>query len=214
MSDHLTASMDFQQALLAADRVRLWQTVAGLEKDPAKAREFVERSVVPALAHMGEEWEAGRIALSQVYMGGRLCEELVDALLPPASPVRKHQPRMAIAVLEDYHFLGKRIVYASLRASGWELEDYGRVEAEGLVALVQRDRIEVLLISTLMLASALRIRQVRSGLERAGQQVRLVVGGAPFRFDAQLWSEVGADATSASAAGVLPILDQLLEGGR
>jgi hypothetical protein len=44
--------------------------------------EVIERVVAPALEHLGLEWEAGTVALSQIYMGGRLCEDLVNELLP------------------------------------------------------------------------------------------------------------------------------------
>jgi hypothetical protein len=36
-----------------------------------------------------------------------------------------------------------------------------------------------------------------------------VVGGAPFRFDDQLWREVGADAMGLSASDALKILDAM-----
>lgn len=81
------------------------------------------------------------LALSQVYMSGRFCEELVEEVLPPSDPDRKHQPRSAIAVLNDFHLLGKRIVYAMLRASGFELFDYGRLDVEGLVQRALEDRV-------------------------------------------------------------------------
>ncbi len=175
------------------------------------AVEVVERLVLPALEHLGNEWEAGVLALSQIYMGGRICEELVDALLPPASPDRIDQPRMAIAVLDDFHFLGKRLVYSTLRASGYELSDYGRMEAGDLVARASREQIEVLMVSTLMLNSALRIKEVSAGLATAGLGTKLIVGGAPFRYDAELWKEVGAHATSGTASGIIPIVNRLTE---
>jgi methanogenic corrinoid protein MtbC1 len=173
---------------------------------------LVERIIVPVLERMGQDWESGSVALSQVYMCGRICEELVDAILPPASPDRRHQPKMAITVLEDYHLLGKRIVYSTLRASGYELLDYGRSEAAELTERVQREGIELLLISALMLPSALRVKQVTAGLKAAGAGVKVVVGGAPFRFDRQLWQEVGADATSPNASGVVGAIAAAMGG--
>jgi methanogenic corrinoid protein MtbC1 len=61
-------------------------------------------------------------------------EHLVETLLPAHDEARKDQPSMALEVLEDSHVLGKRMVYATLRASGFDLKDYGRMEASGLVA--------------------------------------------------------------------------------
>jgi len=167
--------------------------------------------VVPALERIGNDWDSGALALSQIYMSGRFCEELVDRVLPPSDPDRKHQPRTAIVVLNDYHMLGKRIVYSIMRASGFELFDYGRMDVAELVERARADRIRVLLVSVLMLPSALRIREVRDAFDAAGVELKIVVGGAPFLFDSQLWQEVGADAMGRSAADAVDIVQAWLE---
>lgn len=167
----------------------------------------IEQIVVPALEQIGNSWQEGNIALSQVYMSGRFCEELVEKVLPPSDPDRKHQPRSAIVVLSDYHMLGKRIVYSLMRASGFELFDYGRMDVDELLERAMSDRIRVLLISILMLPSALKVREVCAKLKAAGAPIKVVVGGAPFLFDAQLWQEVGADAMGYSAADAVKIVD-------
>ncbi len=206
MSSDLTES--FQLALLSLDRLAARKCVAHAA-DHLSAMEIVDQIVVSALQHIGNGWERGDIALSQVYMSGRICEELVEALLPPSTASRKNLPAMAIGVLEDHHFLGKRIVYSVLRAAGFALQDYGRVTVEEVVEKVRVDRIELLLLSTLMLHSALAVRDVVSGLKEQGLQVKVIVGGAPFLFDSRLWIEVGADAMGASAADVPKIIKQL-----
>lgn len=171
---------------------------------------LIEEVVVPALDLIGQEWESGALALSQVYMAGKVCEQIVDQILPPAHPQRKTQPRLAIAVLEDYHALGKRLVSAVLRASGYELLDFGHgVKVEDLAGRVLEDKVEILLVSCLMLASALRVRDLKEMLDAGGSTARLVVGGAPFRFDESLWREVGADACGATASDVIRIVREL-----
>jgi len=168
--------------------------------------EVVEQVVVPALEQVGAAWEDGSVALSQVYMSGRFCEELVERALPPSDPDRKHQPRSAIVVLSDYHMLGKRIVYSVMRASGFELFDYGRMDVDALVERALADKIRVLLISVLILPSALKVREVCARLRTAGTGIKVVVGGAPFLFDDQMWREVGADAMGRNAADAVTIV--------
>lgn len=114
-------------------------------------------------------------------------------------------------VLGDYHELGKRIVYAVLRASGFELFDYGRLDVDGLVARAQADGVHVLLVSTLILPSALQVAAVSRRLRASNPGIRIAVGGAPFRFDHQLWREVGADAMGASAADAVGLLRRWME---
>jgi len=172
---------------------------------------LIEQLVVPALETIGDLWTEGIVALSQVYMSSRIIEELIDELLPPGDPGRIGQPKMAIAVLEDYHLLGKRIVWSILRAGGYELQDYGRVTVAETLEKIVADKIEILLISTLMLPSALRIKDLKSEMERQNLKTRLIVGGAPFRFDEMLWRDVNADATANNAADSLKVLNGIVE---
>jgi methanogenic corrinoid protein MtbC1 len=203
----------FQAALLSLDRVTARQVTVE-RQDGLEPLRVAEAIVAPALERIGEGWERGEIALSQVYMAGRISEELVDGLLPPSEHTRKHQPRMAIGVLEDYHLLGKRLVYAILRAAGYELADYGHgLSAAEMAQRALREDIEVLLISTLMLRSALRVSDVRALLEEADSPMRIVVGGAPFRFDDGLWKEVGAYAMGSDASQALEIISRMEGGG-
>ncbi len=171
----------------------------------------VEELVVPVLEQLGDDWSNGKVALSQIYMSGRICEEMVDRFLPPMAPERRGQPRHAIAVLSDYHTLGKRIVHAVMRASGFETLDYGRMEPDELAERVLADGVKILMISVLMLPSALKVKEVRSLLDAKGARVRIVVGGAPFLFDPALWREVGADAMGRNAADAVAIVRRWME---
>jgi len=197
----------FEQALISLDRIRAEELFeqALSERTPI---EVVDQLVVPAFERIGSAWEDGTLALSQIYMSGRFGEELVERVLPPSDPERRDQPRSAIVVLEDYHMLGKRIVYSLMRASGYELFDYGRMTVDELVGRVQSDGVRVLLISVLMLPSALKVRDLRERLNAADRSVKIAVGGAPFLFDDQLWREVGADAMGRTASDAIAIARQ------
>ncbi|MDD2758875.1 MAG: cobalamin-dependent protein [Methylomonas sp.] len=188
----------FREALESLDRIRL-EAVFQRAISSATPLEVVEKLVVPALEQIGQRWDEGQIALSQIYMSGRLCEDLVEQALPPGAPERNHLPKLAIVVLNDYHMLGKRIVCSVMRASGFEIADYGRMDVAELVERIVIDKLQILLISVLMLPSALKIRELRDALDARGVRIKILVGGAPFQFDPQLWREVGADAMGLSA---------------
>lgn len=188
----------FAGRLLALDRLSaermLFKEVQG---SPFRA---VEHLVVPALEEIGRRWERGGVALAQVYMSSRICEELMEEMLPASSLERIRRPKIAIALLDDYHALGKMIVCAALRASGYAVHDWGRLTAEELASQAVRERADIILISALMLRSALQVKKVRQLLDAAGSLTKIIVGGAPFRFDPELWREVGADAVGSNAA--------------
>ena len=196
----------FREALETLDRIEA-ESVVNQARAEMTPIQVVDQVVVPALEQIGRAWETGDVALSQVYMSGRICEELVEQVLPPSDPDRKHQPRSAIVVLCDYHMLGKRLVYSQMRASGFELFDYGRMDVDELVERALADEIRVLLISVLMLPSALKVKQVCARLKAAGAPIRIAVGGAPFLFDDRLWQEVGADAMGHNAAEAVSLVE-------
>ena len=165
--------------------------------------------ITEALSRICDSWESGELALSQVYMSSIICEKIIDKILPSESPVRKNQPTTAIGVFEDFHLLGKRIVYSTLRASGIELIDLGGgLTIPKIVEEVQSNKIEILLLSVLMLPSALRIEELVKQL--ADYPVKVVVGGAPFRFDTELSKEVGAHYYGKDSAEALSIVNQLM----
>lgn len=200
------AVAEFGDALLALDRVRAHRIAndAALSCGPVW---FFENVVGPALENIGDGWERGRIALSQVYMSGRMCEDLALELLPPGINGLRTAPRAAIAVLEDYHSLGKRIVAASVRAAGFAIIDYGDGHgAAEIAARAAKDRLDVLMISALMLRSARLVADLRRGLQREGSRARVIVGGAPFSLDPSLADEVGADACGRSAADAVRLM--------
>jgi trimethylamine corrinoid protein len=202
---------ELYSALAALDRPRIEALFGDAARCDGSMR-AIEELMVPALTRLGQEWDSGSIALSQIYMSSRICEDIVGRLLPAASPERKSQPRLAIAVLSDYHTLGKRIVLSVMRASGFEVLDYGHMEVEPLVERVLADKVEVLLLSVLMLPAALKVKAVRSALDARGARIRIAVGGAPFLFDPELWREVGADAVGHSAADAVAIVQRWREG--
>ena len=173
--------------------------------------EFVEDVVMPALDHIGSGWEKGEYALSQVYMSGRICEDLLDKYLPTEDERRKERPKMAIALLNDYHALGKKIIYSVLRAAGFKLLDYGRVEPEELIRKAEKDQLELLLISVLMYSSAVKVADVVKGLKECCPGIKIAVGGAPFRLDRELWKDLGADQVGYTSADAIRIVKAYME---
>lgn len=201
------------EALLDTDReaARLVMESACRSAGPSDALDYL---VTPVLERIGNRWEAGELALAQVYMSGRICEELIERLLPSkGGNGAGSEPRVAIGVLEDHHALGKRMVLSVLRAGGIPVRDYGcGLRVEELVERSRADGTVVLLVSALMLRSALRIKDLVVALRAAGLPAKVVVGGAPFVLDRRLAEEVGADAVGYSASDAVAIVRRLLGG--
>lgn len=200
----------FVDALISLDRVAAQQLFENYSQHSSSI-EFIEKIVVVSLEHIGEKWIQGTYALSQVYMAGRICEELIESILPLATEKQKKQAKIAICVLSDYHGLGKTIVYSLLRASGVEIIDFGFIDEDELIHKIEEEDIEIILISVLMLPSALKIKTVKEKIIEKQMNVKIIVGGAPFRLDNTLWEEVGADAMCETASQTISTIEKVLE---
>jgi len=209
MEELINLSTRLEQALILLSKEEAEKILIEATKYGTPA-EIAGQLISTALKNIGDIWEEGNLSLSQVYMSGIICEELIDKILPAQSSTRKSQPKMAIGVFEDYHILGKRIVFSSLRASGFELIDLGGgLTIDKLVETIQKEKIRIMLLSVLMLPSALHIKDLKKKLN--GTDVKLIVGGAPFRFDEQLWKEVGADGYGKDSADAIQLVTKLME---
>jgi methanogenic corrinoid protein MtbC1 len=210
VADSLTGHIhEFEHAVLTLDRLRAQGVLASI---PALRSPFdlADKIIGPALERIGFGWQEGRVSLSQLYMSGRICEELIEEILPAENPAAASQPKMAIASLQDHHSLGKRVVYTALRAARYNVLDYERADVYELVDRVLAEKIQVLLVSATVQTSAQRVKEVRKRLDFARAKVKIIVGGAPFRFDTYLWQDVGADAMGYDAADALKVVARIL----
>ena len=183
----------FKEALLAVDKAQCTSVLQELGKSAHNLLPIAE-IISESLQDIGDEWEAGDVSLAQVYMSGVICEELFEKYVPESRTDLSGKQKVAMVVLADRHALGKRIVEATLRAHGYEIIDFGcGLDVEEVVALVKQHDIKLLLVSTLMLHAALKVEALKEKLVASGCETRIIVGGAPFRFDPDLWKRVKAD---------------------
>jgi len=202
---------DLEKALKSVNRFKVEKILKELLK--IEGSTFVaDRIISKVLERIGRGWEEGVISLSQVYMSGKICEEFIEREISHENFSYRKSPHIAIAVLEDYHLLGKRILYSILKTAGYKISDYGSMTSEDLVERAISDKVEILLISVLMLPSALRVKDVRAKFAEKGYDIKIVVGGAPFNFDSELWREVGADMMGKNASDALEILEKVFGG--
>lgn len=203
------AVANLERALLSLDHTAAKKIIHNSLSGDSRAAS-AGNLISSALKNIGELWESDELSLSQVYTSGLICEQIIEQSFLQKSPKITNQPKIAIGVLNDFHALGKRIIYLTLRASGYNLIDLGTgLSVEQLIQFVEKENIKVLMISVLMLPSALRIAELTKQLKL--QNVTIVVGGAPFRFDPNLYKEVGADFHGNDSAEALDILTQIMD---
>jgi methanogenic corrinoid protein MtbC1 len=178
----------------------------------SKNEELVPKVIEEVLSEIGVEWEKGELALSHVYMSGSICEKIVEELFPQNYLAYNDYPKIGIVTFIDHHSLGKNIVLSVLRSVGIPVIDLGQgLSIQSLIDNIKKERIEILLISVLMLPSALKIKNLREELRKINYDIKILVGGAPFNFDKSLWKIVDADAMGCSPSDAVSVISNWLK---
>lgn len=196
------------ESLIETDEVKAKEVIHGFLKDGTPPLTLIEEVLAPALEQLGRLWSEGEVALAQIYTSGKICEKIIDELLNESEEIPKKDLQMALVLLEDHHVLGKRIVMSFLKSAGYVVQDYGNMKVDALLEKLDMERPKTLLISTLMLNSAKKVKLIREGLNEKGLSTSIIVGGAPFNLDRELWKDVGADAMASNAGELLRLLKE------
>ncbi|MDO9308610.1 MAG: cobalamin-dependent protein [Deltaproteobacteria bacterium] len=192
----------YNEAIMDTDRDRALMVVRDALDLGISPEEVVFRIVVPAIELMMKSISDNQgVSLAQHFMAAQIASEVVDEMVPRFRKAPEIIGRVVIGTSQgDFHGLGKRIVSGCLKAMMIEVSDLGlNVAPERFVDEALARDAQVIAISSMMVHTARgengcsRVRQLlkERGLEK---QIRIAVGGAPYRFDPELYRTVGADA--------------------
>lgn len=163
-----------------------------------------------ALELIGEGWEAGELSLAQVYMSGVICEELLNSILPESDRSDNTLPVLGAAVFLDHHSLGMKIVSSLVKSRRYPLFNLGiGVDVDEIITGIHKYKVDILMISVLMYPSALEIKKLSERMILECPKVPIVVGGAPFRLDRDLYKKVGAHRSAGNAGEMFGILEDI-----
>lgn len=162
---------------------------------------IVFQLIIPAVESMMARIEKDPDSnLAQHFMTAQIAADVTERMLAKFSMPPTIVGKVVIgAAYGDLHSLGKRIVIGCLKSLMVEVIDLGvNVAAETFVQEAITHQAQVIAISAMMVHTATSEQgslKVRSLLQEQGleNQIKIVVGGAPYRFDPTLYTKVGAD---------------------
>ncbi len=143
----------------------------------------------------------------------KICDDVIQKLAPYLSGETVFKGTVVICTpLNDFHALGKTIISAILRSSGWKVIDLGLgVEPQAIIDGALANNADYILISAFLLPSAFRCKEVadRMKTQKLTGKIKLVVGGPPFKFHLGLAQKIGADGMGVDAFDAIRVLNQL-----
>jgi methanogenic corrinoid protein MtbC1 len=193
---------EYNEAVFDTDRDRALKVIHNALDKGVSPEDIVFRIVSPALEQMMksivEDFDAN---LAQHFMTAQITSEVTEEMIQKFKKKPAVTGRVVIGTAHgDLHSLGRRIVIGCLKAHLMDIIDLGiNVPAEQFVDEAVACNAQIIGISAMMVHTArgengcLKVRQIlkERGLE---DKIKIIVGGAPYRFDEGLYRTVQADA--------------------
>jgi len=209
---------EYNEAVFDTDRERALEVIHSAVAAGVTPDDVIFRVVVPAIQQMvkgiSEHFDAN---LAQHFMASQIASEVTDAMLELIGTAPTSVGKVVIGAADgDLHSLGKRIVIGCLKPQMIDVVDLGvNVPCERFVDEALASDAQVIGISAMMLHTArgengcLGVRRLlkERGLER---KIKVIVGGAPYRFDPGLYKAVGADAWADDGIAAGQIIKDLI----
>lgn len=192
----------YNDAVYETDREAAFEVVERALAEGVTPEEVVFEVVVPAVEEMMSLITRDPDAnLAQHFMTAQIASEVTDRMLARFRQAPRAAAKAVIGTAAgDLHSLGKRIVIGCLKSLMVEVVDLGvNVPAARFVDEALRTGAQVIAVSAMMVHTAIgpdgapKVRELLRERSLEGR-LKLVVGGAPFRFDEGLYRAAGADA--------------------
>lgn len=208
----------YNEAVFETDKQAAVDVVNKALSDGLSPEDVVFKLVIPAVEAMMARIEKDPDSnLAQHFMTAQIAAEVTERMLEKFSRPPQVIGRVVIGAAHgDLHSLGKRIVIGCLKSMMVEVSDLGvNVSAEQFVDTAVAEGAQVIAVSSLMVHTAIGDngpQRVRALLRERGLEgrIKLAVGGAPYRFDPELYTRVGADAWAPDGVTAAKVIVQLI----
>ncbi|HIU64468.1 MAG TPA: homocysteine S-methyltransferase family protein [Candidatus Avacidaminococcus intestinavium] len=172
---------------------------------------ITSQALVKGMHLIGEDFGAGRTFLPQVMLAAETMKAAFDAVrssinaedIPYAGKV------LLATVKGDIHDLGKNIVSALLKNSGFAVVDLGKdVDPQTILTAVREERPEIIGLCALMTTTLGSMEETIRLLKEAGEDVKIMVGGAVLTADYA--EEIKADVYAKDGVQAVRLAENLL----
>jgi methanogenic corrinoid protein MtbC1 len=212
-----TAARLYLLHLLERQEEEAARIVLDLQERGRGTTAIYERVLAPALAEIGRMWHLREATVADEHFATGATRMIMAEL-------RRHAPReprngracLCTAVGGDLHDLGIRMVADVFEFAGWEAECLGAdMPADEIVSALESrvtGRFDLLAVAANTMLGLRPTADLVSSVKSsgAGQGVKVLVGGLPFRLAPELVSVVGADGCANSASAAVELADRLL----
>jgi MerR family transcriptional regulator, light-induced transcriptional regulator len=190
----------YQQAFLAAlragDEQAAGEIVSEARMTGIDANHIYYLIFAPSMVAIGKLWEQNEISVAEEHLATAITERLIAHLSPffTHSDHPGHEGRVMLGCVEgERHALGLRMLADLFREQGWHVMYLGAdVPSDDWVRLVISHQPNAVAISAADTRRVPGVKALIHDLRAALPDLLVVVGGAAFSRNQELWRDVGA----------------------
>lgn len=210
----------YSEAVFDTDRDKAFEVIHEAIAQGITPEDIVFKVVIPSMEQMiksiSENFDAN---LAQHFMASQIASQVTDEMVAQFQTSPETIGRVVIGTSHgDMHTLGKRIVSGCLRSLMIDVIDLGvNVSAERFVDAALEHDAGIIAISSMMVHTArseqgcLAVRQLL--IERQLEdRIKIIVGGAPYTWDTELYKVVRADAWASDGISAGKVIKDLIVG--
>ena len=202
-------------SVIAGDEDKVKEGVNTLLRMGDSPVKIISEGLIPSMSIVGQKMKAGEMFIPEVLASANALNkgmEILKPLIVGEELLKIYAGKVVIGTVEgDVHSIGKSIVSTVLESGGFVVLDIGvDVSADKFTEVVEKERPDILGLSSLMTMTAPRMGDVIEALKRSNlrDKVRVMVGGAPITQD--FANSIGADGYAPDAVSTLDEAKQLL----
>ena len=185
-------------AIIAGEKDKLSAAIEDALKGGMTPTDIIEKGLSPGMKEVGEKFARYEIYLPEMMLAAEAWENAMKILEPKlveAGIERKKAGRVVLGTVKgDVHSIGKNIVGAILKMSGFEVFDLGiDVAASAFVTKAEETGADIIAASALMSTTMPQQKSIIEHLEARGARgkYRVLIGGGST---SQEWADsIGAD---------------------
>jgi methanogenic corrinoid protein MtbC1 len=194
----------YLQALIGGDLRAARRLILGAIEDGITVGDVYLNVLQPALIEIGRLWQLNQLGVAREHYCTAISQMIMSVL---HQHLQSEQSRSAHAVVAtcvagDQHEIGIRMVADFFEMAGWDSYFLGaNTPTDAVIGeVIERDA-RVLAVSTTMAYHIPRLAELIRAVRRTAEceGVKILVGGHPFRLDADLWLTVDADGEASDA---------------
>ncbi|MEI7498893.1 MAG: cobalamin-dependent protein [Bacteroidota bacterium] len=216
LDNHLTTlAQNYLESLLTGNRSNALSIIMNEVAAGIPVRDMYLQVFQPVQYEIGRLWQTNRISVAQEHYCTGATQLVMSQLYPYLFTGEKKDRKMVTTCVPgELHEMGARMVTDFFEMHGWDTYYLGaNMPIEGVINFLIDIKPRFLAISATMTFHVSAVEEMISRIRSATgipSDLKIMVGGYPFKVAEGLWKRVGADGYALDALEAVDLADKLL----